>query len=131
MLRIFSLASFDNNNYIRLIDTPSNPLITYTMTTPSQLTAITIVPTKQYDGGRSSSSFEKKRRLHSSRENDYDAFLHYSRQDVRMNALLGHGVSKVENDEVNCHVRRQTRISFELHDSLVMMDSMQLSLSSS
>ena len=102
------------------------------MTTPSQLTAITIVPTKQYDGNRSSSSFEKKRRLHSSRENDYDAFLHYSRQDVRMNALLGHGVSKVENDEVNnCQERRQIRISFELHDSLVMMDSMQLSLSSS
>ena len=97
------------------------------MTTPSQLTAITIVPTKQYDGNRSSSSFEKKRRLHSSRENDYDEFLHYSRQDARMNALLGHGVSKVENDEVNnCQERRQIRISFELHPLLLMMDCIEL-----
>jgi hypothetical protein len=68
------------------------------MTTPSQLTAVTIVPTKQYDGGS---------QVHPSRRNeDYIAqarnsmmYFYIATGKILDWMLIGHGVSMVENNE--------------------------------
>jgi hypothetical protein len=85
---------------------------------------ITIV-TKKYDGG----SNKKKRKSHVSGDNNFDAFLHYSSREIRMKALLGHREDNLSQSSLGNRTnlpvhRRETRISFELHPSLLVMDLM-------
>jgi len=101
-----------------------------------------MVPTKVYDGGstevkrgttleRSSSTVEKKH---------FDAFSYYSNQTCRMDVLLGDSCLRfsrssehttppfgAESQEATAQdhstaVSRRTRISFELHPSLLITD---------
>ena len=115
-----------------------------------------IVPTKSYDGGSTSSFearrkiFQAKNKEH----HEFDAFSYYSSQDNRMRMLHGcqqeeaisppETVSEGADDEtttrrgcrrgasssssVETHARptRRTRISFEMHPSLILMYALQL-----
>mmetsp|Transcript_754 Transcript_754/g.1592 ORF Transcript_754/g.1592 Transcript_754/m.1592 type:complete len:117 (-) Transcript_754:363-713(-) len=92
----------------------------------------TIILTKKHDGG----SANPKRKLLRSSEKHFDAFSFYSSQEVRMNKLLGrhqeNSPPNIENQETGHQVPtsnetqatldRKTRLSFELHPSLVMME---------
>ena len=108
-----------------------------------------IVPTKSYDGG-STSSFEARRKLFQAKNkehHEFDAFYYYSRlhgcqQEEAI--LLPETVSEGADDEtttrrgcrrgasssssVETHARptRRTRISFEMHPSLILMYALQL-----
>mmetsp|Transcript_3534 Transcript_3534/g.7809 ORF Transcript_3534/g.7809 Transcript_3534/m.7809 type:complete len:116 (+) Transcript_3534:54-401(+) len=89
--------------------------------------------TKTFDGG--SSSKAKRKFLRSSDEH-FDAFSYYSNEEIRMNSLLGDHEDSLpipNNVETETHsitprtdqdespLDRKTRISFELHPTLVMM----------
>jgi len=94
---------------------------------------IGIVLTKKHDGG--------SRKSYAVSENLFDAFSHYSHRETRMMALLGRRDDRLQliptNDETGCHVapsstsaradtpehRLDTRISFELHSSLLFSGS--------
>lgn len=97
--------------------------------TPRSIVRIVSVPTKTFDGGGDTSTiFEHP---------EHDAFMRYSDTRTRMNALLGvqqneeddraagaligraHDVDQ-EQEDANLSVRRRTRISFEVHDSLLL-----------
>ena len=78
---------------------------------------IKVVLTKTHDGG----SFGKHLKSYTSGENSFDAFLHYSDQETRMRALLFHRDNR--NEETGRHniaPCRETRISYELHPSVLM-----------
>ena len=90
---------------------------------------IKVIPTKTHDGG----SFGKHLKSYTSGENSFDAFLHYSDRETRMRALLFHRDDR--NEETGRHYiepssisagadclvhRRETRITFELHPSVLM-----------
>ena len=90
---------------------------------------IRVVLTKTHDGG----SFGKHLKSYTSGENSFDAFLHYSDRETRMRALLFHRDDR--NEETGRHNiaplstsaradlllhRRETRISYELHPSVLM-----------
>ena len=73
------------------------------------------VPTKTYDGGKES--------MKSVNNKQEDPFMWYSNQETRMNAML------FKNNDVpatatnsNKKVVRKTRISFEIHPSLLFDD---------
>eukprot|EP00984_Skeletonema_dohrnii_P027612 scaffold17230_cov80-Skeletonema_dohrnii-CCMP3373.AAC.1 len=83
------------------------------------------VATKKHDGGSTSkplndSEPSAKRPRRPVRKHE-DPFMYYSHQETRMNALL---LSSGENDEQVARESqvRKTRISFELHPSLLLED---------
>ena len=106
---------------------------TFVNTMKSSNEPIEIVLTKIHDGG--------SRKSYAVSENQFDAFSHYSHRETRMMALLGHCNVSLQpipkNDETGCHIapsstsaradtpehRRDTRISFELHPSLLFSGS--------
>jgi hypothetical protein len=88
-----------------------------------------VILTKTYNGGSSG----KHLKSNTSGENRFDAFLHYSNRETRMRALLCHRDDR--NEETGRHYiepssisagadfrvhRRETRITFELHPSVLM-----------
>ena len=85
---------------------------------------ILVVKTKTRDGGSQVSS--------STRRNGRDSFLHYSNDAVRMRHLLGLEAEEpaVNGGDAQGHeaggdaeaTTRKTRISFELHDSLLFYE---------
>ncbi len=90
-----------------------------------------VILTKTHDGG----SFEKHLKSYTSRENRFDAFLHYSNRETRMRALLCHrddrneetGRHNIEPSSISAGAdflahRRETRITFELHPSVLIDD---------
>ena len=83
------------------------------------------VPTKTYDGGTVSDSEPAPKKSRKPVRKQDDPFLYYSNQETRMNAMLlrnddnGDEAAAVINDQ---NVVRMTRISFELHPSLVLED---------
>lgn len=108
-----------------------------------------VVPTKTYDGGSTEIKWEtslKRRTSASIERHPLDAFFYYSDQDCRMSALLGGSSPQVIQSSLDieemttqldpitsgedCHdpnvhshaVSRRTRISFELHPSLLVGD---------
>jgi hypothetical protein len=84
---------------------------------------LVIITTKTYDGGY--------RRSYRPSEDNYDAFMHYSDRNTRIKALF---ISPAGSDEetpssptssrkdIPRH-RRQTRISFEVHPSILVTDA--------
>eukprot|EP00984_Skeletonema_dohrnii_P000505 scaffold167_cov119-Skeletonema_dohrnii-CCMP3373.AAC.1 len=84
------------------------------------------VATKKHDGGSTSRPLNdsepsaKRPRRRPVRKHE-DPFMYYSHQETRMNELL---LSSGENDEQVAResVARKTRISFELHPSLLFED---------
>jgi hypothetical protein len=99
------------------------------MSQTSSIETMQVILTKTYDGG----SFGKHLKSYNSGENRFDAFSHYSNQETRMRALLCHGDDR--NEETGRHNiapsslsaradfqvrRRETRITFELHPSVLM-----------
>ncbi|KAL3807307.1 hypothetical protein ACHAXA_008532 [Cyclostephanos tholiformis] len=108
---------------LKRIDINMSQTVDSGMTSSSE--PIRIISTKTYDGGY--------RNSHGSSENRFDAFLHYSNRETRMRALLGcrtdtneetgrlvvpsSPTSACSNFPVVC---RETRISFELHPSLLV-----------
>jgi hypothetical protein len=111
---------------------------------------ILTVPTKIYDGGSSSSHSDGAKRRKSfpdsfEHHGHYDAFSFYSSQERRMSALLGQNQEVVNSSPTpiitamekitdhqpaqrtpsNCESdknARRTRVSFELHPSLLVWD---------
>jgi hypothetical protein len=87
------------------------------------------VPTKTHDGGAKAASTSEpvsKRPRTPVRKHD-DPFMYYSHQETRMHALFFHDEN--ENDSVPNEsamisepVVRKTRISFELHPTLLLED---------
>lgn len=77
-----------------------------------------LVPTKKHDGG--STKAEKTKPDH------FDAFLYYSNESNRMNTLLGNQdcTRSLNNEDGSMTVFRQTRISFELDPTLIMMEEL-------
>jgi hypothetical protein len=86
------------------------------------------VPTKNYDGGSSTSS-----NAGSSSNKKRDSFLHYSNDKVRMRALMMVDDTSTTTltltwlqprpqPQQKVEVERKTCISFELHPSLIMDD---------
>ncbi len=73
-----------------------------------------IITTKTYDGGY--------RISHRPSEDGYDAFMHYSDRDTRMKALFGAPPTSAR-EEPPVHHSRETRISFELHPSILLTDA--------
>ena len=85
------------------------------------------VPTKNYDGGSSTSG-----NAASSSNKKRDSFLYYSNDKVRMRALMmADGANpttltltwlqpRPQPPQQKVEVERKTRISFELHPSLIM-----------
>ena len=80
------------------------------------------VATKTHDGGSNPPIERPRRKLVRKQE---DPFLYYSNQETRMNTLLTTGG---ENDEraVQESDVRQTRISYEIHPSLLIEDLIQV-----
>ena len=91
-----------------------------------------IVPTKKYDGGSSST---RKTALRQSEKNS-DPFAYYSNRENKMNSLLHcharspgaqdetRNNSSFDSEELQYHAlqgTRKTRLSFELHPSLILM----------
>ena len=83
------------------------------------------VPTKTYDGGyvREHEAVARKGSMKSVNNKQEDPFMWYSNQETRMNAML------FKNNDVpatatnnNKKVVRKTRISFEIHPSLLFDD---------
>jgi hypothetical protein len=95
---------------------------------------IKVILTKTYDGG----SFQKNpKSSNSPGENRFDAFSHYSNRETRMRASsLSRGGDDGDEETGRRDIapsstsapadflvhRRETRISFELHPSLLVMD---------
>ena len=91
------------------------------------------VPTKTHDGGAKAASTSEpasKRPRTPVRKHD-DPFLYYSHQETRMNVLLFHDENENENENDSVPnestmnrepVIRKTRISFELHPTLLLED---------
>ncbi len=79
------------------------------------------VATKTRDGGAKAA-----KRLKNSVSKQEDAFLYYSDQETRMSALLlSNGSSKNDEQIAFESHERKTRISFELHPSLLLEDLLQ------
>lgn len=139
---------FHNSTIILIQRTPPSHSLVLTM--QSSHKQILTVPTKIYDGGSSSSSASsssddggmRRKKLHDSFDNllDLDAFSFYSSQDNRMYALLGRDQEAIsssptilEREDTSCHrhaqrkvssdkTARRTRVSFEVHPSLLVKD---------
>jgi hypothetical protein len=91
---------------------------------------ITIL-TKEYDGGSNEKSLKD-----GSSQNHFDAFMYFSSQEIRKNVLLGRREDSLSpspipknessmSDRISFPARRrETRVSFELHPSLLLMDLM-------
>mmetsp|Transcript_15708 Transcript_15708/g.22340 ORF Transcript_15708/g.22340 Transcript_15708/m.22340 type:complete len:127 (-) Transcript_15708:115-495(-) len=76
------------------------------------------VATKTHDGGATAA----KRPRNSARKQD-DPFMYYSNQETRMSALLLSNDSGDNEEQVALEFHeRKTRISFELHPSLLLED---------
>ena len=104
-------------------------------TMKSSFKSLTTVLTKKYDGGSS----EAKRKILRSSDRHMDPFSYYSSQDIRMNALLrNQDIGLISNNgatqlqvrrskettqaQYNRPEKRQTRLTFELHPNLFIME---------
>ena len=84
------------------------------------------VPTKTYDGGyvREHEAVARKGSMKSVNNKQEDPFMWYSNQETRMNAMLfkDSDVPAATATNNNKKVVRKTRISFEIHPSLLFDD---------
>ena len=83
-----------------------------------------LVPTKTYDGGAAS---QRPKRLRRPVRKEEDPFMYYSHQETWTNAVRLRGENSGEpkaiaNDNHNENVVRKTKITFELHPSLLLED---------
>ena len=87
---------------------------------------VVVLPTKTYDGGyvREHEAVARKGSMKSVNNKHEDPFMWYSNQETRMNAMLfkDSDVPAATATNNNKKVVRKTRLSFEIHPSLLFDD---------